>query len=160
MTIRAKLLYTLLLATSVAVHATSIAARRDDYDGEGYPGDYNQRGRGNAGDYFNDYGTNHNTEPENLTAKDLRKFQTINWNKAVNIRYAHAVLASLAFIFFFPFGAIIIRILPGRAGLYLHGLMQLFAYFVYTAAVGMGIWLATYIKFSDYNLVSGPSCSF
>lgn len=54
---------------------------------------------------------------------------------------AHAVLATLAFGFFFPVGGIMIR-LASFPGLWIvHGLFQIFAYILYIAAFGIGIWM-------------------
>jgi len=54
---------------------------------------------------------------------------------------AHAVLATLAFGFFFPVGGIMIR-LGSFPGLWIvHGLFQLFGLVLYTAAFGIGIWM-------------------
>lgn len=55
---------------------------------------------------------------------------------------AHGVLASLAFVMLFPAGSILIRLGSFRGAWLIHGLFQIFAYLVYTAAVGLGIWLA------------------
>ncbi|KAF3039357.1 hypothetical protein E8E12_005828 [Didymella heteroderae] len=55
---------------------------------------------------------------------------------------AHGVLASLAFVILFPLGSILIRLGSFRGAWLIHGLFQIFAYLVYTAAVGLGIWLA------------------
>jgi hypothetical protein len=54
---------------------------------------------------------------------------------------AHAVLATLAFGFFFPVGGIMIR-LGSFPGLWIvHGLFQIFGLLLYTAAFGIGIWM-------------------
>ncbi|PSN74195.1 hypothetical protein BS50DRAFT_10059 [Corynespora cassiicola Philippines] len=56
------------------------------------------------------------------------------------ILIAHGVLASLAFVIFFPLGSILIR-LGSFPGLWLvHGVFQIFAYILYIAAFGIGIW--------------------
>ncbi|KAF2266425.1 hypothetical protein CC78DRAFT_531546 [Lojkania enalia] len=58
---------------------------------------------------------------------------------------AHGVLASLAFVVFFPLGSILIR-LGSFPGLWLvHGLFQIFAYMVYIAAFGLGVWFVNNI---------------
>lgn len=67
---------------------------------------------------------------------------------------AHGILAALAFVIFFPFGAIFMRIIPGRFAIVLHALTQLFAYTLYIAAVGMGIWMASTIRFGGFDFVS------
>ncbi|OCL09434.1 hypothetical protein AOQ84DRAFT_388179 [Glonium stellatum] len=56
---------------------------------------------------------------------------------------AHAVLASLAFVIFFPTGGILIRLCSFRGLWLVHGLFQIFAYLLYIAAFGLGIWMAT-----------------
>lgn len=48
----------------------------------------------------------------------------------------------MAFVILFPAGSILIRLGSFRGAWLVHGLFQLFAYLVYTAAVGIGIWLA------------------
>jgi hypothetical protein len=55
---------------------------------------------------------------------------------------AHGVLASLAFVIFFPIGGIAIRLvsMPGIA--WLHGGFQILGYALYVAAAGLGIYLA------------------
>ncbi|KAF2715727.1 hypothetical protein K504DRAFT_344523, partial [Pleomassaria siparia CBS 279.74] len=54
---------------------------------------------------------------------------------------AHGVLASLAFVVFFPVGSIMIRIGSFRGLWIAHGIFQIFAYLVYTAAFGIGLWM-------------------
>jgi hypothetical protein len=109
--------------------------------------------RNNVAAFFNDHGHS-GAEPAQLTSADIAKFATIPWTEAAQARTAHAVLASLAFIIFFPMGAISVRILPGNLALMLHGLFQLFAYTLYIVATGLGIWIAVTVKFSDFDLVS------
>ncbi|KAF2124823.1 hypothetical protein P153DRAFT_258216, partial [Dothidotthia symphoricarpi CBS 119687] len=54
---------------------------------------------------------------------------------------AHGVLAALAFVMFFPIGAIMIRLGSFRGAWLFHGLFQMFAYIVYIVAFGIGIWM-------------------
>ncbi|KAI5379518.1 hypothetical protein CC77DRAFT_192536 [Alternaria alternata] len=54
---------------------------------------------------------------------------------------AHGVLAALAFVLFFPVGSILIRLGSFRGVWLVHGLFQLFAYVVYIAAFGIGVWM-------------------
>lgn len=58
---------------------------------------------------------------------------------------AHGVLAALVFVVFFPMGSILIRLGSFRGLWLIHGLFQLFAYMVYTAAFGCGVWMANNI---------------
>lgn len=61
------------------------------------------------------------------------------------ILIAHGVLASLAFVILFPVGSILIR-LGSFPGVWLvHGLFQIFAYAVYIAAFGLGVWFVNNI---------------
>ncbi|KAJ8116142.1 hypothetical protein OPT61_g2376 [Boeremia exigua] len=53
---------------------------------------------------------------------------------------AHGVLASLAFVILFPAGSILVRLGSFRGAWLVHGILQIIAYLVYTAAVGIGIW--------------------
>jgi len=46
----------------------------------------------------------------------------------------------------FPVGSIFMRVIPGRFALWAHGLMQLIAYTVYIAAVGLGIYLVRTVR--------------
>jgi hypothetical protein len=69
---------------------------------------------------------------------------------------AHGVLASLAFVILFPAGAIAIRLasFPGVA--WLHGAFQIFAFMVYIAAAGLGIYLACGLKLlNNYHPIIG-----
>ncbi|KAF2736340.1 hypothetical protein EJ04DRAFT_533729 [Polyplosphaeria fusca] len=74
---------------------------------------------------------------------------------------AHGVLASLAFVIFFPLGAIMIRIASFPGLWWVHGLFQVFAYALFTAAVGLGIWFNNQIPDSlldHYHPVIGLLC--
>lgn len=62
-------------------------------------------------------------------------------NSRQQILIAHGVLASLAFVILFPVGSILIRLGSFRGAWLIHGLFQIFTYLVYTAAVGIGIWM-------------------
>lgn len=54
---------------------------------------------------------------------------------------AHGVLACMAFIIFFPTGAISLRILPFRSVVWVHVGIQGFAFLMFIIAFGMGIYL-------------------
>lgn len=62
-----------------------------------------------------------------------------------NILLAHAILACLAFVVFFPVGSILIRLGSFRGVWLVHGLFQIFAYLVYVAAFGIGVWMVNNI---------------
>lgn len=62
-------------------------------------------------------------------------------NAAFLFRIAHGVLASLAFVIFFPAGSILIRLASFRGLWLVHGLFQIFAFVVYIAAFALGVWM-------------------
>ena len=67
---------------------------------------------------------------------------------------AHAILLPVAFVLFFPFGAIIIRLTSFRGLVWLHAGWMLFTYVIVLAGMSLGIvsdpaylfgaWLLTY----------------
>jgi hypothetical protein len=62
---------------------------------------------------------------------------------------AHGVLASLAFVILFPMGSIAIRLASFPGIIWIHAAFQIFAYIVYIAGFGLGVYLA-----KDLNLMS------
>ena len=58
------------------------------------------------------------------------------------VRMAHAIIAPIAFVLFFPFGAIAIRIMSFRNLVWLHAGWMVFTYIVVLASMGMGVWIA------------------
>lgn len=59
------------------------------------------------------------------------------------IQRAHGVLASIAFVAFFPIGGILIRVADFSGLVWIHAAVQTFAYAIYIAAFGLGVYLAT-----------------
>ena len=59
-----------------------------------------------------------------------------------NIIIAHGVLMSLAFVIFYPLGAVLIRVLGGKGAIQIHAGTQAFAYILALAGFGMGVWIA------------------
>lgn len=85
----------------------------------------------------------------------ISSFFGFDIQKAEAIRLAHGVIACLAFVIFFPLGAIFMRILPGRLSIIMHALFQLFAYVLYIIAFALGCWMASTLKFGGrFNFVS------
>lgn len=68
---------------------------------------------------------------------------------------AHGVLMSLAFVIFYPMGAIIIRLLSFKGLVWVHAGTQVFAYTLALAGMGIGVW---FTQNSDQS-VSRPSPS-
>lgn len=63
---------------------------------------------------------------------------------------AHGVLASLAFVILFPAGAIAIRLASFRGVVWFHAAFQVFAYLVYIAAFGLGVYIAYGMEMLDH----------
>ncbi|KAF2267855.1 CBD9-like protein [Lojkania enalia] len=69
---------------------------------------------------------------------------------------AHGVLAALAFVIFFPAGAIAIRLASFPGVVWFHAVFQAFAYLVYIAAFGLGIYIANQFDMLDrYHPIIG-----
>lgn len=77
-----------------------------------------------------------------------------NITTAEKIRLIHGTLAAIAFVGLFPLGAIFLRILPGRASLYLHVITQILGLGTEIAASGLGIYMVVTIKPFGQSLVS------
>jgi hypothetical protein len=58
------------------------------------------------------------------------------------VRMAHAIISSLAFVIFFPLGAIGIRMLSFKNVVWVHAGWMMGAYILALAGIGMGIWQA------------------
>jgi len=55
---------------------------------------------------------------------------------------AHGVMASLAFVAFFPIGGILIRVASFTGLVWVHAALQILGFLVYIVAFGIGIWIA------------------
>lgn len=64
---------------------------------------------------------------------------------------AHGVLASLAFVILFPAGAIAIRLASFPGVVWLHAIFQVFAYLIYIAAFGLGVYIAMQMEMLDHH---------
>lgn len=62
---------------------------------------------------------------------------------------AHGVLAALAFVILFPSGAILMRLASFPGLVWVHAAFQVFAYLVYVAGFGLGVYIA-----NEMDLVS------
>lgn len=58
------------------------------------------------------------------------------------VRMAHAIMGPVAFVLFFPFGAMAIRLLSFRGIVWFHAGWMVFTYIMVLAAMGMGVWMA------------------
>lgn len=66
--------------------------------------------------------------------------QPSNFN---SIATAHGALASVAFVAIFPIGAILVRLGNFSNVAWVHAASQGFAYIIFIAAAGLGIWMST-----------------
>jgi hypothetical protein len=80
----------------------------------------------------------------------------VDWSTAAHVRVAHGVMAALAFVGFFPAGAITVALLPGIVGTVVHAVLQAAGLVFYLAAVIMGLWLATVIRWRNFSFVRPP----
>lgn len=67
-------------------------------------------------------------------------------NTATHYRTIHGILAAVAFAILFPVGAIAMRLVPGRAALWVHAITQLVGYIIFVTAAGLGIWLVREVR--------------
>lgn len=66
---------------------------------------------------------------------------------------AHGVLAALALVVFFPFGAISMRLLKGRSALIFHNVLQGIATVLYLAALAIGLKVVNVLNYDwDINM--------
>lgn len=110
--------------------ATTATAQYGAYGGYGGSGNpySSSNGNGNGNGDNGGFGGS-----SNFFGFDLSTYSTV--------LTAHAVLACVAFAFLFPVGGILIRLANFRGLWFVHGLLQVFAYVVYIAAFGIGIWV-------------------
>ena len=64
---------------------------------------------------------------------------------------AHGIVGSLAWVFLLPLAVIVLRVVPGRAGFWLHVALATTALALIITNVGMGLWVA---------IVSDQVCEF
>jgi hypothetical protein len=125
-------------ATFLALAATARAQYSNPYSGySGGSNPYSSSGNSNGG---SGYGGG-------------ASFGGLNFSQATTLRLAHGVTAALAFVIFFPAGAISIRLLPGRLAFWMHVIFQVLGYLTYIAAFGIGVYLARMFTFGSFSLV-------
>ena len=78
--------------------------------------------------------------------------------EANRARAIHGVLASLAMVVLFPWGSILMRVVPGRWAMWVHAAMQLVALLMFLVAVALGICLVRDVRIPGQSggLVSSP----
>lgn len=72
------------------------------------------------------------------------------------ILMAHGIMAAVAFALLFPIGGIIIRVASFSGLPWVHAAIQIVAFLVYTAAFGLGIYIATELDYlSNHHPIIG-----
>lgn len=66
--------------------------------------------------------------------------------EATRLRAMHGIMAAIAMVALFPSGAILVRLVPGRAGLWLHSLLQMLSLGMLVSAVAVGIHLVQMMR--------------
>lgn len=89
--------------------------------------------------------TNGGALPSNNTASSGGATATDAVDPNTNMKIAHAILASLAFVIFLPMGALSLRV---GAGIWVHAALQLFGYLTAIAGLVTGVIIAR-----NYDLV-------
>ncbi|KAF1979372.1 hypothetical protein BU23DRAFT_595257 [Bimuria novae-zelandiae CBS 107.79] len=79
---------------------------------------------------------------ENNSSNSFTPINIGSIKPSTKILIAHGVLASLAFVVFFPMGAIAIRLVSFTGVVWFHAAFQIFGYAVYIAGFGLGLYFA------------------
>ncbi|GAB7353118.1 hypothetical protein MBLNU459_g3657t1 [Dothideomycetes sp. NU459] len=69
-----------------------------------------------------------------------------DFEKANRIFMAHGIMAALAFVILFPFGAISVRLFSFPGLVWAHAFVQLLGYLLFIIAFGLGIYMATQLR--------------
>lgn len=64
----------------------------------------------------------------------------------MHARAIHGVLAAIAMVVLFPWGSILVRVVPGRWAMKVHATMQMVALGVYFLGAALGIWLVQAVQ--------------
>ncbi|KAF2103820.1 hypothetical protein NA57DRAFT_50688 [Rhizodiscina lignyota] len=152
---------TLITATILGL-ATSVSAQfgSGGYGGFSSGSGYGSGSGSDSNPFSSSSGSGSGDNDGNGGFSIASEFAGFDLQKAQTYRLAHGVMASLAFVFFFPAGAISIRIIPSRAAIWIHAAFQLLAYVLYIAAFALGVWLVQEVKFSSFNLLSNNAVNY
>ncbi|KAH8650194.1 hypothetical protein BX600DRAFT_108650 [Xylariales sp. PMI_506] len=107
-------------------------------NGDGYDGSYNPFGENSDGSDDDGDGTGFGKSAGFAAGSSI--------GLAMYYRNIHGILAAAAMVGFFPVGAIMVRIVPGRLSWILHAITQIMGYSVYIAAAALGIYLTQMVR--------------
>lgn len=102
-------------------------------------------------------GGGNNNNPDSSSNNGFSNFTSFLTSRQ-KLVIAHGVLAALAFVLLFPLGSILIRLGSFRGLWLVHGLFQLFAYAIYIAAFGIGVYMIQDLPvdlLDDYHPIIG-----
>ncbi len=71
----------------------------------------------------------------------LRPGPGMSLKTAIHYRTIHGILAATSIAILFPVGSILMRVIPGRAAIWVHAIFQLLATALFIAAAGIGLYL-------------------
>jgi len=134
----------------------SIVLAQNPYANGGSGGNPYQTGGGSGSSSGNPYissGSGSGSGSSSGSGNPNASGRELDYAKISTVRLAHGVLASAAFVFFFPIGAITIRVIPSKITIWLHAGFQVFSYLLFIAAFGLGVWLAKQFEFGSFKLV-------
>ncbi|KAI1749430.1 hypothetical protein F4782DRAFT_513167 [Xylaria castorea] len=110
-------------------------------------GDSGSNNGGNYGGYDGGFGNSGGSSSSSPFGSGLDGLNDgLEYASLVSYRAAHGVLASVAFAFLFPLGAILLRSVPGRGALHSHWIVQVVASVLYLIAAGLGLYLLSIIR--------------
>lgn len=89
------------------------------------------------------------TEASQTTPSTLSGWQSLSRETQDTMIRAHGILAFLAFVILFPLGALLIRLASFRLLAWTHGGLQIFAFALFIAAAGLGIYIANGANYLD-----------
>jgi hypothetical protein len=94
-----------------------------------------------------DYGSNNGASLSSFGFGLGASNASFDYASALQYRSIHGIVAAVAFAFLFPLGSILMRVAHlGPHTWVLHGLVQLVAYALYTAAAGLGLHLVSIVR--------------
>ncbi|KAK4145604.1 uncharacterized protein C8A04DRAFT_26602 [Dichotomopilus funicola] len=123
----------------LALAATALAQQSGGYySGNGNPSNGQGPG-GNSRSGFGGFGGN------------------FDFDEATRIRAIHGILGAVAMAVLFPSGSMLMRLFPGKAGLWLHSIMQIIALGILVAAVALGIRLVQQMREFGIDLIGNAN---
>ncbi|KAH8887858.1 hypothetical protein GQ53DRAFT_872618 [Thozetella sp. PMI_491] len=125
-------------ARLAAVVGLGLITAAHGYLGREVDGEIGHPGEGGGGDGFHGWRTG----------------PGLDMSTAINYRTAHGILAAVAISVLFPFGSILMRVIPGRAAVYVHAVFQTLTLCIFIAGAALGIHLVRNVNIAPNGEVS------